>query len=358
MEIVMTNKDQRSAIEIAEGHWTNILQSAGIESSLLTRKESPCPICHGSTRFIYYDKDEKGLPKEYRTNPKGLSFCNHCGGRSGIQLLMDYKGCDFKTACEFIENWYYGHPVEPTRSTYSPPVESQQSIEARIKKARSKHQSIWRAGKPVTEGDPVFKYLCNRIPGFHAGLLSPMIKYHPQLEYWVEEKGSYSLLGKFPGMIAFVTAPDGTCQDIHRTFLTPDGFKADVPCPKKTVASTGVFGGAIQLVRPTGNVLAVSEGIETAYAVELFKKLPCWALLNSYNMSKFEVPNNVEFLHIFEDNDVPDARGVRVGQKAAQALQERAIQKGIKVKRHSTVKPGTDFLDLLIKLHTKNLVAA
>lgn len=346
---------RKSAKEIAPGLWTEILVGAGIDRGLLTKKEGPCPICGGNTRFSYYDKSIRG--KDSNQNQHGLNYCHHCGGRNGLSLLMEYLGLSAADAYKWIENWYYGQEVDSRPTPIYVPVVEAQMTAAKIAAIKQKHCNCWQRARPVTKGDPVWKYLCNRIPGFHEGMISPVIRYHPGLDYMVydQESKQAKSLGKFPAMIAYITGPNGDCQDIHRTYLTPDGQKADVPSPKKTLASYGVFGGAIQLSRPCGNVLAVSEGIETAYAVELFKGLPTWALLNTSNMMKFVIPSGITVLHIFEDNDAPNRQGVKVGTKAATVLQERAKEAGVKVLRHTVSSTGMDFLDLLVKLDKQEL---
>lgn len=349
--------NRKSAKEIAPGLWTEILVSAGIDRSLLTKAEGPCPLCGGNTRFSYYDKSFKG--KDNTQNPDGLSYCRHCGGRNGFTLLKDYLGLNVVDTLEWIEDWYYGQEVDSRPMPIRVPVVKEGMSSEEIAAVKAKHRNWWEQGKAVVKGDPVWMYLCNRIPGFHEGMIAPCIRFHPRMPYYNLNKQTqkFDLLGYYPAMIAFVTAPNGECQDIHRTYLTQDGHKADVPCPKKTLASYGVFGGAIRLSRPRGNVLAVTEGIETAYGVEMFKNLPTWALLNTSNMKEFVVPSGIKVLHIFEDNDVPDHRGVKVGSEAALVLQERARKAGVRVFRHAASTTGMDFLDLFVKIHERSQAA-
>jgi len=355
----MTNL-KLSAKEIAHGRWSEILQAAGIDRQYLTKKETPCPLCGGTSRFCYYDKTEGGRDGD-RVNPSGLYSCRHCGGGNGLGLLMGYLGLSAKEAFQWIEQWYYGMDIVSRPVAMEVPSKPVVSPEELILAARAKHKKIWSESRPVVEGDPVYLYLSNRIPGFTKSHISPMIRFHPALDYRVQDQdGHWKSLGLFPAMVAYVMWNDGLSQDLHRTYLTKNGFKADVPDPKKTLKSSGLFGGAVRLSNPKGNVLAVSEGIETAYAVEIFKNLPCWPLLNTYNMTQFAIPSNIEYLHIFEDNDLTDMNGVKVGAKAAKALKDRAEAKGVTVRIHSTAKQGTDFLDLLVGIRNsknQNLVA-
>jgi phage/plasmid primase-like uncharacterized protein len=82
------NHDKEQVLPSAEGLWPEILQSlAGLPSDIFnSRKEHPCPICGGSTRFRYIPRHN--LP----------FFCNHCGSYSGINFYMELTGVDFSTA--------------------------------------------------------------------------------------------------------------------------------------------------------------------------------------------------------------------------------------------------------------------
>ena len=40
----------------AEGGWTQILESIGVEPKVLNKRNQPCPGCGGTDRFQYTDK--------------------------------------------------------------------------------------------------------------------------------------------------------------------------------------------------------------------------------------------------------------------------------------------------------------
>ena len=329
------------ARDVAQYRWREILQAAGVDADFLKKKEGPCPMCGGNTRFSFNDK-----------GGNGTFFCRYCGMGDGFKFLQLYQDSDYAGVCKWIENWYGGQPVEVRNSLPPKRDDSDELTPEKIIKNKAKHKTLWEACRPVTEGDPVWKYLHNRIPGFNGGMISKMIRFHPALPYWVKnEDGSFEKKGVHPAMVSMILAPDGSCQDLHRTYLTENGEKAPYDDVKKTLASIGVKGGAIRLVRPTGNVLAVAEGIETSYAVILFKNLPCWATSNTSGMKNFEIPDGIDYLYIFADNDKPNKFGKRAGFEAAHTLRERAEAKGIIVKVHAPTKVGTDMLDLLLSVH-------
>lgn len=62
---------------------------------------------------------------------------------------------------------------------------------------------------------------------------------------------------------------------IHQTYLTADGYKADVPSVKKMSPTAGsLAGGCIPLADANKGVIGVAEGIETALAAGLGSALP------------------------------------------------------------------------------------
>jgi putative DNA primase/helicase len=336
------------ARDIAPGRWRSILQAAGIDEGFLHKKEGPCPICGGKSRFFFSDKDSRGT-----------WYCRYCGSGDGFVLMQLYLQLDFAGAARWIENWFGGQPVAVRKSTPPLPVNDDELTPEEIIRRKAKHKNLWESSRPVIQGDPVWNYLHRRVPGFKPELISKMIRFNPSQPYYEEVNGKMEKTGMHPAMISMILAPDGTCADVHRTYLTMAGDKADVREVKKTLASIRVKGGAIRLVKPTGNVLAVGEGIETAYAVMMFKQLPCWATVNTAGMKNFEVPQGIEYLHIFADNDRPNKLKVRAGFEAAKALQEKAIAKGVTVKMHAPTKVGTDMLDLLLGMEAaKKLKAA
>src|SRR5215467_11752546 len=75
-------------MERARGHWREILVQLGVEEHFLTRKQGPCPICGGKTRYRFTDM-----------NRDGWGYCNQCGGLPGILLLRKLCCWDHRTAC-------------------------------------------------------------------------------------------------------------------------------------------------------------------------------------------------------------------------------------------------------------------
>lgn len=134
------------------------------------------------------------------------------------------------------------------------------------------------------------------------------------------------LLGRFPTMTAAVRDVEGRLVTLHRTFLTDDGFKADVRSPKRIAALPSdrtILGASVQLGMPQ-QVLGVAEGIETALSVLCGYNLPCWAALSAVGLEHFEPPEQVRALIIMADKDRSGT-----GRHAAEKLKARMAEIGV-----------------------------
>lgn len=324
-------KQQKDAKDLIRNRWPSFLGGRGYlnEDQLNSKKkEVSCPACGGKTRFRFDDKEGRGT-----------FFCSHCGAGDGWRL-MELIGFAFKDAAKDIREYFDG--AEPTQAPVlcKPPV----SDEDEKAKIRANLIRTWKASKVVTAGDPVWKYLVKtrKLP---IDRIPSCIRLHPGLKYY-DENGKE--VGTYPVMLTAVRNAAGKATGLHRTYLTGDGEKAPVEKPKKLMKTCGLQGGAIRLAKH-GKRLAIAEGIETAFAVMAITKLPCWATVSASLMPKVIVPEDVEEVLIFADNDPPDEKGRRAGQDGANALAERLRAEGKKVQVVIPIATGTDFDDVFLK---------
>ena len=279
--------------EIFHNRWKGILPHFGLDLKLLNGKHGPCPFCGGKDRFRFTD---------YRGN--GEWICNQCGAGDGFEFVKRALGVDYPEAVRRIE------PIAANVKEAKPMVQTAKNNSRQL-------NSIWRATEPVTRGDPVWMYLENRLGPLRA--ISGHLKYHPELAY--NHGNEFRTL--HPAMVALVTTSDGTTCNLHRTYLTHDGNKAEVPQPKKLCAGAMPKGSAIRLAAPDG-ALGIAEGIETALAATELTGIPCWAAVCAHGLETWEPPDGVENVTIFGDND-----GNFVGQVAAYALARRIAKRVI-----------------------------
>lgn len=200
---------------------------------------------------------------------------------------------------------------------------------------------VWRECRPLVPGDPATLYLKRRGLG---GLwpLPECLRLHSGLAYWHEG----AKLGQFPAMVAPIVAPNGQTVALHRTYLTQDGRKAEVPTAKKLTGAAGSLVGAhIPLGKPLQGQLGVAEGIETALAGWAGSGLPTVAAYCAHSLAHWRWPPGVQRIVVFADHD-------RAGLEAADTLRARALQAGLRCEAHSPDEPGTDWADVWQQRHS------
>jgi putative DNA primase/helicase len=188
---------------------------------------------------------------------------------------------------------------------------------------------------PLVPGDPVTLYLKRR--GF-GGVwpLPAALRLHRALPYWHEGEK----LGTFPAMVAPVTSPDGRLLALHRTYLTRDGRKADVPTVRKVSGASGPLAGAcIALHKPVNGCMGIAEGIETALGAWCASTVPTVAAYCAGNLAAWQWPPGLQRLVIFADHD-------KAGRESADTLLAHAVRAGLQANVMMPTEPGTDWADV------------
>ena len=193
----------------------------------------------------------------------------------------------------------------------------------------------WAECVPLLPGDPCTLYLKGR--GFGGVWPLPEgLRLHRAMPYW----HGGEKLGTFPAMVAAIVAPDGRTVALHRTYLTRDGKKAEVPTVKKLTGAAGPLAGAcIPLHRPMRGCIGIAEGIETALAAWRASAVPTVAAYCAGNLAAWQWPAGVQRLVIFADAD-------EAGQGAADALQRRALAAGLHCEVLTPSADGADWCDV------------
>lgn len=195
--------------------------------------------------------------------------------------------------------------------------------------------ALWAECVPLVQGDPVGQYLKRRgIVGMWP--LSECLRLHRGLPYWHEG----AVVGVFPAMVAPIVAPDGQVVALHRTYLTRDGRKAEVPTVKKLTGAAGpLAGAAVPLYRQQAGRIGIAEGIETALAASRAAGVPTVAAYCADNLARWRWPGEVRRLLVFADAD-------EAGKKAADELVARAVRAGLQAQALAPSKPGADWADV------------
>lgn len=347
-----------NAEDLAYGRWPDILAAAGLDQAFLTGRSGPCPFCGGTDRYQFQNRNG------------GRYICRSCTEakyRSGFDLLMRHMGYKtFREAADHVRDYFNVAVDHADRRVERPALSVVRSADEwtpeRIAKNTAKMQSIWDSARPVTPGDPVDRYLRSRIPGLPR--VPEEVRFHPELQYWDAPDsigGRPKLLGLFPAMVVRGFDADDRFVQLHKTYLTQDGRKADVPNPKKTDVGVGANSFALRLGVPVGDTIGVAEGIETALSAAVLRSgIVVWPCYSSSILANFTVPvglrDQVRRVIIFADNDqaklvrkgnggAADVRR-RAGQEAAAKLADRLRKEGVRSLIVQPAKTGTDMNDL------------
>jgi putative DNA primase/helicase len=294
--------------ERAQGRWRGILPALGVPETYLTGKHGPCPLCGGTDRWRFDNKDGRGT-----------WFCSKCGAGDGVSLVMRKTGLMFREAAVRIDEL-----IGTARHEQAQPRQTDGQKRAAMKE-------LWLASRPVHRDDAAGRYLYRR-----CGLTEypPCLRFVPRLRYH-DDRPSFH-----PGMVALMVAPDGTPTILHRTYLTIDGHKAPVASPRRQMPGVIARGAAVRLAAHT-EVLGIAEGIETALSATALFDVPCWAALNAALLATWIPPNEVGRVIVFGDNDPGFA-----GQAAAYSLARRIAGDQWTVEVRIPDQPGQDWNDV------------
>ncbi|MFY9292705.1 MAG: toprim domain-containing protein [Methylorubrum rhodinum] len=293
----------------AQGRWASLLPMIGVDARFLTgRKNGPCPMCGGKTRFRFDDKEGRGT-----------WICNNCGAGDGPALAMKVLGIGFRELAERLEPLIADAAVTPRRRERS------------HHEQRADLNRLWNEALPIRAGDPAALYLTAR-----TGLTSfpRCLRVVEQLRYQ-DDAPSYH-----PAMIAMVSGPSGRAATLHRTYLTRDGRKADVEVPRRLMPGRIPDGAAIRLF-PPAETLGIAEGIETALAAASLFAIPVWAAVSSTMLAKWHPPDGTREIVVFGDADPKFG-----GQAAAYTLAHRLAVNDRAVRVELPPRVGIDWDDV------------
>lgn len=125
--------------------------------------------------------------------------------------------------------------------------------------------------------------------------------------------------GTHPCMVALVTSLAGRFAGIQRTYLTPDGRKAQVRGAKLSLGR--VAGGAIRLA-PAATELVVTEGAEDGLTLLQELDRPVWVAAGASMLPAMQFPAVVRAIVIGADGD---AAGEAAARKAAEVFSTRGL---------------------------------
>lgn len=263
------------------------------------------------------------------THGKGRGDRNHSlgiwNGEKRV-LIKCYGGCERTEVIDELKRqgvWENGHVAADHAVDRSASLDRQS-------RDREAARAIWNECRDPA-GSIVERYM--RAERGITVPLPPTLRFHPSLKH-----GPTGLI--FPAMVAAITDNSRRIIAIHRTFLTPDGKKANVEMPKMTFATYAHCGGHIRLGRPAKD-WGLAEGIETSLSAAILYHMPVWSAVAGSNMRNVDPPEGAKNIWIFADRN-------KAGQKYAGQAAERYSLMGYPVRILTPDAPFDDFNDLLL----------
>jgi hypothetical protein len=284
----------------------------------------PCPRCGGRDRFQVSLVRQRWL-------------CRNCSPRYSdvIGLVQWFDGVGFKDAVKLL----CGKPAGDAPAPRAP----KDAIEPNMRWAAR----IWVAASPI-EGTLAEVYL-RQVRGLEVpeGCSGEVLRFHPACPHIDHSRDPEAHI-MLPAMVAlFRDAVTDKPVAIHRTALSRDGRKADLP---KAKLSLGPIEGAAIKLSPAAQVsreLSISEGVETGLAGLMRGYSPMWVTGSSVGIRFFPVIEQIQRLTVLVDSDAPKADGSRPGPDAAIACSRRWTGAGRKVRRVRPEIEGSDFADIV-----------
>ena len=193
-------------------------------------------------------------------------------------------------------------------------------------------RDVWRSLKPIsgTAADYLRARACE-IPPADGDLRCTESLEHPS-----------GYIG--PAFVGLVTdALTGEPLTLHRTWVKPDGNKADVDPPRLLLGRHRKQGGVIRLwpQSSVSDALTVSEGIESGLTAATMYA-PVWSAIDAGNLGALPVIHGVKSLLIAADHDP-------AGLRAMSQCADRWHQAGRKVQILKSPIPGEDLNDYVLR---------
>lgn len=248
---------------------------------------------------------------------EGLWYCHYCGWGGSLRGRRNGKASCFRQRQNIPKR------PDPAASAWK---------QAAILRT-------WNQARSITKDTPAGRYLQRRSlwPDDPAPF-PPTLRYTPRLAYRHDD----STYTHHPALVALVQRLDGKVTTLHRTYLTADGRKADVPTPKRTMPTPTTMKEAAVRLGEAGETLAVTEGIETGLAVRHMLDVSVWAGLSAIGMQTVQLPDTVTLVLVCPDHDTA---GLRAGRHLAQ----RMLAEDRRVKLLIPPRAGQDWADVLIE---------
>lgn len=178
-------------------------------------------------------------------------------------------------------------------------------------------RGLWAEARPIG-GTLSERHL--RLRGVLGGLPDDL-RHHPGVAAAV-----YAGRGpRRPALLAAIRDVAGELQGVEVTYLAPNGHRASVRTPRKTIG--GCPAGAAVRLSPAAPRMLVGEGVFTCLSAARLFRLPAWALLSTRNLRLWRPPPGVREVFIAADRG-PD--GERSARLLAVGLRAQGVGVGVR----------------------------
>lgn len=228
------------------------------------------------------------------------AHCYGCGHHvNPITWLMELHGMSFADAVADL----LGTPAESQGSKF----ERRLRDDAReYAEAQGKHfdhlpeerqraaiaRAIWENRRPIA-GSLAERYL-RETRGIRAPY-PPMLGFATSLYFSPARR-------ERPALLAALQDSHNEFCSIQRIYLDPDSGKKATPAKEAKRTKGPMRDGAVRLARP-GKIFGLAGSVEDALAVIRTFSIPCWATCGEARLKSVWIPDGVEELVIFGDND-------------------------------------------------------
>ncbi|WP_241302714.1 DUF7146 domain-containing protein [Burkholderia stabilis] len=348
--------DSKERVDVDSIDWKDVLPYYVQDEKILSGKWGPCPFCTGSSTFrVIWDRRGKGGSGWY------CAKCDTGGNLLGV--IHEVTGKPIAEIFYELATKRYNQGKAPSAFVPKVPVRKEKSPE----QLRAELRNTWEQSLPITEGSPVWRYLCHRVPGLQLDWLGPDVRHHPGLTYRRHDGRD---MGKFPVLLQrLVAAGDKTARTLQRIYLTPDGEKVPFvdakgkPAAKKQMSSPdGPAGGSTRLNNAVSRTLALTEGAETGFAVvaKYGNRIEVRSMLDCGNLGRADLDwSKYDTIFIYADRDREQEKRakkgderegelvkIRPGEYHAGLLAEKLRALGKRVNVIASVQEGVDFCDI------------
>lgn len=158
---------------------------------------------------------------------------------------------------------------------------------------------LWADARPV-HGTLAETYLRSRLIHMVENADNAALRFHPRTPFGRKPHTIFA-----PALIAAVI-DDTELVAVQRIFLDRDGgLSRSIIPPKRGLGMPGI--GAVRLGNPD-TILGLAEGAETGLSAMRLFDIPCWATLGAARIGQIAIPERVEKLVLFLDNDLAGRR--------------------------------------------------